>query len=108
MSSIVEFMIETSPYLKMLYFEQEREQEEAMANGKLKSVGSLWKGHTKDNGVMLSGFVSIGVLGNDVNIMIFPNKNKKADSRDPDYFVSVKVDEKQDKIPLPPKNNDDL
>lgn len=57
------------------------------ANGRLKSCGSLWKGKCK-NGTMLSGSISMGLLG-DFNIMVFPN-TKKGNATAPDYYVSVK------------------
>lgn len=74
----------------------------AEQNG-LKSVGSLWKGTCK-NGTMLSGFISVGALG-DINVLIFPN-TKKGKSADPDYFVSVKTDAKEPEVPMPPANDD--
>lgn len=99
MGSIIDYMIQTCPYLKNLY----DKQEEDMANGKLKSVGSLWKGQSK-NGTMLSGVISLGLLG-EINLMVFPNTNKKK-ATDPDYFCSIKVEDKEENIPLPPKNDD--
>jgi hypothetical protein len=101
MSSIIEYMIATSPHLKNLYLIQE----EAMAKAQngLRSVGSLWKGTCK-TGTMLSGWIDLGILGR-VNIMEFPNTNKK-NSTDPDYFISVKFQEKNEDVPLPPKTDD--
>lgn len=94
--------LQSSPIIQELY----KQQEETMARAQngLKSVGSLWKGQCK-NGTMLSGFISVGVLGNDINLMIFPNSNKK-NANDPDYFISVKTDTKEPDVPLPPKTDD--
>ncbi len=92
-----------SPIIQELY-RLEGEKMAKAQNG-LKSVGSLWKGTTGDGSTMLSGFVSIGVMGPDVNLLIFKNK-KKSKSNDPDFFITVKTETKEPDIPMPPKADD--
>lgn len=61
----------------------------------MKNVGALWKSQTSKGDTMLSGTISAGLFG-DINIMIFPNNNKKEKSSQPDYFVAVAGDGKKE------------
>ncbi len=73
-------------------------------NGRLKSVGSLWKGTCK-TGTMLSGSIDMGLLGK-FNIMIFPNTQNKKSVSAPDYYISSKENVTEPKLPMP--TEDDL
>lgn len=88
------------PTLSTLLFLQEVQMGKT---GRLKSVGSLWKGSCK-NGTMLSGTIDMGLLGK-FNIMVFPN-TKKGNATAPDYYVSVKEGTAEEKLPMP--TGDDL
>lgn len=51
-------------------------------------IGGLWINKTKDNVQYLSGN-----WGSSIKILVFKNKNKRSDSKDPDYQIFLAPNE---------------
>ena len=62
-----------------------------MSERKFKQVGSLWQGTDRRGQPYWSGEVEIdgAILG----VLIFPNRNKKPGSRQPDYNIIARENE---------------
>lgn len=60
----------------------------------LKKVGGLWLRKTKTGESFMAGEIEF-VDDSKLSIMVFKNKYKKPDNKQPDYTISVKTDEEE-------------